>query len=145
MSFSIGEVARRAGVRPSKIRYYEEIGLLAAPYRVSGRRVYAGDVLNALALIQFAQDAGFSIQEIRHVLDGFDRRTPPSKRWQEVARRKLQEVSVLIERAKRMQGMLESLLTCECVRLADCVDACNPLFDAGQTPKREPLPIRGVS
>ncbi|MGH7649514.1 MAG: MerR family transcriptional regulator, partial [Gemmatimonadaceae bacterium] len=123
---SIGAVARLAGVRTSKLRYYESVGLLPCGERVSGRRVYTRQVLDTLALIQFAQDAGFSIPEIRHVLSGFERRTPPSKRWRVVSQRKLDEVRALVARAKRMEGVLEALLACECVRLADCVAGCAP-------------------
>lgn len=126
VALTIGQVAKEAGIRTSKIRYYESVGLLSAAPRVSGQRVYDPDVLNTLRLIQFAQDAGFSIDEIRHVLDGFDRRTPASERWQKVAKRKLQDVATLIERAQRMQRVLESLLSCECVQLSECVSSCSP-------------------
>lgn len=121
---TIGALAQLAGVRTSKIRYYEDVGLLSPKSRISGRRRYAPDAVDTLALIQFAQDAGFSIAEIRHVLAGFDRRTPPSKRWQDVAQRKLADVNTLIEHATRMRGVLEALLTCRCIQLADCVDEC---------------------
>ena len=124
---TIGQVAKQAGIRTSKIRYYESVGLLAAAPRISGRRLYGPDVLDTLRLIQFAQDAGFSIPEIRHVLDGFDRRTPASARWQKLARRKLQDVGTIIERAQRMQGVLTTLLSCQCVELSDCVNSCGPV------------------
>ena len=45
---TISEVARRAGLRPSAIRYYERIGILNAPPRVSGRRSYDPSVLQWL-------------------------------------------------------------------------------------------------
>jgi MerR family transcriptional regulator, redox-sensitive transcriptional activator SoxR len=123
---SIGQVAKEVGIRTSKIRYYESVGLLRAVPRLGGRRVYERDVLDTLHLIQFAQDAGFSIDDIRHVLDGFDRQTPPSARWQSLAKRKLRDVSTLIERAQRMQRILEALLSCECTQLSDCIQSCNP-------------------
>ena len=125
-AFTIGQVAKQAGIRTSRIRYYEGVGLLSAAPRVSGHRVYGAEVLDTLRLIQFGQDAGFSIDEIRHVLDGFDRRTPASERWQKVAKRKLQDVATLIERAQRMQRILESLLSCECIQLSECIGACSP-------------------
>jgi MerR family redox-sensitive transcriptional activator SoxR len=122
----IGQIAKQVGIRTSKIRYYESVGLLSAPARRSGRRVYESEVLDTLRLIQFAQDAGFSIEEIRHVLRGFDRSTPASVRWQSMAREKLQDVATLIERAQRMQQILESLLSCECVQLSECASQCRP-------------------
>ena len=65
----IGEVARQAGVRVSLIRYYEEIGLLAAADRVSGQRRYDETVLRRLAVIDVAQRAGLALDEIRELLE----------------------------------------------------------------------------
>ena len=95
----IGEVARRAGIRPSAIRYYESVGLLPASERANGRRQYDAHVLRRLAVIQAAQQAGFTIAEIRTLVDGFPVGTPPSARWQALAHRKLDEVDALIRRA----------------------------------------------
>ena len=58
----IGEVARRAGVRVSLIRYYEQIGLLGEPERVSGQRRFDETVLRRLAVIDVAQRAGLSLR-----------------------------------------------------------------------------------
>lgn len=123
---SIGQVARTAGIRTSKVRYYESVGLLASARRPSGYRVYPSSVLDTLRVIQFAQDAGFSIADIRHVLAGFDRRTPASERWQRVARRKLEELKAQLERTRRMQAILERLVACECVQLSECTSLCGP-------------------
>ena len=62
---TIGEVARRAGVRASAIRYYEEAGLLPAPERVGGKRRYDEGILRRLAIIGGAKRAGFTLREIR--------------------------------------------------------------------------------
>jgi MerR family redox-sensitive transcriptional activator SoxR len=118
---SIGEVARRAGVRTSAIRFYESVGLLAPARRVSGRRVYGVEILDVLRLVALAKGAGFTMTEIRRLLTGFDRATPASARWQTLARSKLDEVTAVIDRAQRMRAILEALLTCECVSLTDCV------------------------
>ena len=58
---AIGEVAHRAGIRPSALRYYESIGLLPQPRRVSGRRRYDASTVQLLKVIQLAQTAGFTI------------------------------------------------------------------------------------
>ena len=87
---TIGEVARRAGVRPSKLRYYEGIGMLPSPERANGRRRYDAEVLrevlDRLAIVRVAQQAGFTISEVRTLLDGFSEDTPPSERWRVLAR-----------------------------------------------------------
>lgn len=121
VKLSIGEIARRANVRPSAVRYYEAAGIVPAPTRVSGRRVYDASVLDVLRLIHLAKSAGFSMAEIKRLLHGFDRATPASARWQAMATRKLQDVSELIARAERMRDLLQKLLTCKCVQLSDCV------------------------
>jgi MerR family redox-sensitive transcriptional activator SoxR len=123
-SMSIGEVAQRAGVRPSALRYYESVGLLPTPERKNGRRRYDGEVLrkvlDCLAVVRVAQQAGFTISEIRMLLDGFSEDTPPSERWRVLAREKLPEVEALVERALGMKNLLERGLRCECLRLEDC-------------------------
>ena len=121
---TIGEVARRAGVRPSALRYYERIGVLPPPGRENGRRRYdqevLHEVLDRLAIVRVAQQAGFTIAEIRTLLDGFSEDTPPSERWRSLAREKLPEVEALIGRAQGMKRVLERGLECECLRIEDC-------------------------
>ncbi len=123
-SMNIGEVARWAGVRPSTLRYYEGVGLLPSPERTNGRRRYDGEVLrevlDRLTIVRVAQQAGFTISEIRTLLDWFSEDTPPSKRWRVLAREKLTEVDALIERALGMKDLLERGLRCECLRLEEC-------------------------
>ena len=121
---SIGEVAGRAGVRPSALRYYERIGLLPAPERENGRRRYDGEelreVLDRMAVVRVARQAGFTISEIGMLLDGFSEDTPPSERWRVLAQAKLPEVEALVKRALGMKALLERGLRCECLRLDDC-------------------------
>jgi MerR family transcriptional regulator, redox-sensitive transcriptional activator SoxR len=119
-SWSIGEVAGRAGLKASAIRYYERIGLLPEPERVSGQRRYDDSVLKRLAVIEFAQRAGFTLAETRTLLNGFSASVPPSTRWRKLADRKLPEVEALIARATAMKQLLEEGLDCECLSLDDC-------------------------
>jgi MerR family redox-sensitive transcriptional activator SoxR len=121
---SIGEVARKAGVRTSALRYYERIGLLPRAGRENGRRRYDGEALrealDRLAVVRVAQQAGFTISEIRTLLDGFSEDTPPSERWRVLAQDKLPEVEALVERALSMKDLLERGLRCECLSLEEC-------------------------
>jgi len=118
---SIGEVAQQVGVQTSAIRYYESIGLLAEPARVSGQRRYADEVINRLRVIRVAQGLGFTLDEIKTLLDGFSPDTPPSERWQAMARTKLPEIDAIIERATTMRRLLNVGLDCQCVALEDCL------------------------
>lgn len=118
---TIGEVAQRAGIRSSAIRYYESVELLPAPQRVNGRRRYDARVFERLAIIQMAQQAGFTVSEIRTLFNGFAADTPASARWQELARQKVVEVDALIRRSQAMKRLLEeTLLRCRCLTLDEC-------------------------
>ena len=77
----IGEVARRAGIRPSALRFYESIGLMPAPKRVNGRRRYDESTVQMLRVVQLAQRAGFTVAEIQTLPHGFAPDTPPADRW----------------------------------------------------------------
>jgi MerR family redox-sensitive transcriptional activator SoxR len=117
---AIGEVARRAGMRPSALRYYERIGLLPAPRRVSGRRRYDQGTVQMLKVVQLAQQAGFSVAEIQTLLHGFAPDTPPAARWQPLAQQKIAELDALVARTQQMKRILEIGLRCGCLRLEDC-------------------------
>ena len=118
---SIGDVARRAGLRPSAIRYYESVGLLPKPARQSGRRRYGKDVLVRLAAIRFAQTAGFTVEEIRKLLYGYRSSASPSARWRDLASRKIPEIDELIGQATKMKRILEMGLQCRCRSLNECI------------------------
>jgi len=120
----IGEVARRAGIRASAVRYYESIGLLPEPERISGRRRYPPGILRTLSIIGAAQRAGLSLDEVRELLAASDRNGGVSERLRAIALRKLPEVDALIERASLVRSWLEAAADCRCPTLADC-----PLFD----------------
>ena len=119
----IGAVAKRAGLRVSALRYYEQAGLISPAQRVGGRRVYDDGVFSSIALVQLAQEAGFTVAETRMLISGFGRGTPASARWQAMARRKLVDVARRIEQAERMKGLLERLLHCRCETLDQCVQS----------------------
>lgn len=119
---TIGEVARRAGIRTSAVRYYESIGLLPIPRRASGgHRRYDASVLDLLAILQMAQQAGFTLAEMHLLVAGFDASTPASERWQSLAQTKLKEVEAIIAHAQQTKQMLERLLQCGCLRLEECL------------------------
>jgi MerR family redox-sensitive transcriptional activator SoxR len=78
------------------------------------------EVLDRLAVVGIAQQAGFTVAEIRTLLHGFSDDAPPSERWRILAREKLVEVEALIERAQGMKRVLKRGLGCECLRIEDC-------------------------
>jgi MerR family redox-sensitive transcriptional activator SoxR len=117
---TIGKVALRSGIAASAIRYYESEGLIAKPARRGSWRVYDESVIDQLGLIELAKSAGFSMAEIKKLLSGFSRKTPPSERWRELTRVKLQELDERIAEAERMKAVLRSVVRCRCPTLDDC-------------------------
>jgi MerR family transcriptional regulator, redox-sensitive transcriptional activator SoxR len=118
--YGIGELARKAGVAASAIRYYEKIGLMPPPFRVNGRRRYNADAVARLNLIRITQQMGYTIAEIKTLLHGFSHATPPAARWQALAPAKLAELDAVIERARAMREMMAVTLSCRCETLDQC-------------------------
>jgi MerR family transcriptional regulator, redox-sensitive transcriptional activator SoxR len=123
---AIGEVAERAGMTASRIRYYEARGVLPAPDRVAGKRRYTPDVLRRLAIIDAAQRVGFGLDEIRDLLGARDE--PAHERLRRLAVAKLPELDELIERAASVRRLLEICSECDC----ESIDVCR-IFDLTST------------
>ncbi len=116
----IGEVAERAGVSISAIRFYERKGLLPRPERVGGQRRFAPGTVTRLAIIEVAKQAGFSLEEIRTLLTSTDEGAPAHQQLQALSIRKLPEVEALIERAEAMRDWLTAAAGCGCDSLESC-------------------------
>ena len=114
----IGEVARQAGVRASLIRYYEGIGLLPEPERVSGQRRYDAAVMRRLVVIDVAQRAGLTLDEIRELVTAGSE--PLSDHLRQLAERKLPEIDALIDRAQRVRAWLDTATGCSCQTIDEC-------------------------
>ncbi|HNP72985.1 MAG TPA: MerR family transcriptional regulator [Kouleothrix sp.] len=119
---TISEVARRAGVRATTIRYYESISLLPAPRRANGRRRYDIGILDRLAFIQVAQRLGFTLSEIALLFGQRDSEAPLADRWQALAREKLADVDRLIRHAHQVRHALLGGLRCDCPTLDACIN-----------------------
>jgi len=119
-ALSISQVARQFGLRPSALRYYEQIGILPPADRVAGRRRYDAASLRRLAVIQRARDAGFALVDIRELFSGFRPGVPASQRWREVSQRKLAELDDSLKRLMLMRDLLNRMGNCKCDVLDEC-------------------------
>ncbi len=120
MPLSISEVARQIGLRPSAIRYYEQIGILPPAQRVSGQRRYDLSALHRLLVIQRARQTGFTLTEIKQLFFGFHAGTPPSIRWEKLKKRKIVELDAMLEHIHTMRDLLEQQGKCRCTALEEC-------------------------
>jgi DNA-binding transcriptional MerR regulator len=105
---TIGELARRTGVTASALRYYEEVGLLPVPARISGQRRYPASAATVVAAIRLYSDAGFTLAEQKALMAPRDG-TPD---WRELAQRKLTELDEQIARAQAARAAIRHGLQC---------------------------------
>jgi MerR family transcriptional regulator, redox-sensitive transcriptional activator SoxR len=116
--FTISDVARQVGLRPSAIRYYEKLGILAPPSRVGGQRRYSMAAVHQLAVLRRAQEAGFTLDEVRELFFGLG---GMSARWKKVADRKIAELDARIQQIQTMKDLLHRLRTrCHCETVEQC-------------------------
>jgi len=117
---SIGRLAQICGLAPSAIRYYERVGLLPKPIRVSRQRRYGAEAIGRVRLLQVAREAGFTIAETRTLVTGISATSPPPIRWRTLAKRKLEEIEAQMSQLERMKTLLQSSFRCQCLSIEDC-------------------------
>jgi MerR family redox-sensitive transcriptional activator SoxR len=117
---TIGEVAHRAGVAPSAIRYYESLGLIPTPPRLHGERRYPDEVFGSLAFVAVAQAAGFTLREIQVLAAHSDNGAGLAATMQLMAEQKLAEVESTLARAAAMKEWLEVARGCGCSDPSEC-------------------------
>jgi len=122
---TIGQVAERAGLRTSHIRFYEKVGVLPEPERVSGHRRYREDVVHRLSMIDVAQRAGLSLDEIAPLTGPENRSADTSRHIRALADEKLPHIEALIARAQAVKHWLEVAQSCDC----ESVDVCGLFVD----------------
>ena len=130
---TIGELARRAGVAASAVRYYEELGLLPAPARISGQRRYPESAARLVAAILLYSDAGFTLAEQKALLT--TGASTPGERSQ-LMRRKLAELDEQIARAQAAREAISHGLRCPHEDITQC-----PNFNAGITARLDGQPL----
>lgn len=106
----IGELAQRTGLTPSRIRFYERVGLLNGVKRQSnGYRSYPTEAIAALELITSAQNAGFSLEELRVLLPS-DFRNPDNRLLVDTLRRKVRDIEQMQIRLAKSKAQLVEVL-----------------------------------
>ena len=128
----IGEVAQRAGIPASTLRFYEEKGLVASVGRRGLRRQYDRDVLERLALIALGRSAGFSLDEIARMF-------APGGKLQidrPMLVNKADELDVTIRRLAAMRDGLRHAAACRAPSHMECPTFRRLLKVAAETTAR---------
>lgn len=118
----IGELSRATGTNIETIRYYERIGLLKAPARTSANyRAYDDLHRTRLAFVRHSRELGFSIEEVRSLLDLVDNPERECSQADQIATRHLAKVEKKIDQLITLRGELSQIIgRCRGGVAADC-------------------------
>lgn len=116
---SIGQVAREAGLRASTIRFYEKVGVIPMATRESGQRRYNSSIVRRLAVVEFAKECGFTLDEIRQVFST-ENGAPLATQLGTAADRKIEQLEEQIKKFAAMKRLLEGARKCRCLDLDEC-------------------------
>lgn len=121
-TLNIGELARVTGTKVETIRYYERIGLLPAPPRTAANyRAYSAAHVGRLSFTRRARDLGFSIEQIRALLDLSDQHDRPCEAVDLIAREHLAEVDRRLADLRSLRRELSALIDqCQHGTVAEC-------------------------
>jgi MerR family redox-sensitive transcriptional activator SoxR len=137
---TIGEVARRSGLAPSALRYYETLGLIRSSRTAGDRRQYPRAVLRRLAVVRSAQNVGLSLDQILTSLAGLDPDAAPTKKqWSRISAEWRPLLARRIRELEAVRDNLDSCIGCGCLSMRQCM-LYNPqdeLGEQGSGPRRK--------
>ncbi len=143
---SIGEVAKRSGLKLTALRFYEQRGLISSQRNTGNQRRYQRDVLRRLAVIQAAQKVGFTLAESADMLAPLPHdAAPDAGEWAELSRSWRPMLDDRIATLERLRDQLDACIGCGCLSLALCAmanpgDRAAQLSDGAAYWKRRPGP-----
>lgn len=118
---TIGQVAQRAGVATSALRFYERQGLIRALRTQGNQRRYPRSVLRLVAVIKAAQAVGLSLDEIRQALAELpEGRVPNKADWSRLSRQWRSQLEARIRRMERLRDAMDACIGCGCLSLRAC-------------------------
>lgn len=117
---SIGDIANATGVSVSALRYYDEVGLVSPHTRVGGKRRFEPDTVGRVNFVRRAQSVGFSLDEVRDILDD------TSGAWNTIVADKLASLRSQRSEIDDMIAILEEVRTCGCRVVAECPRVASP-------------------
>ena len=120
-SLTVGQLAERAGVATSAIRFYESRGLIRSQRTTGNQRRYVKSELRRVAFIRTAQRVGLSLDEIGEALATLpENRVPTKADWSRLSRAWRPRLDEQIARIERLRDQLDSCIGCGCLSLRNC-------------------------
>ena len=121
MEMSVGEVAKRAGVKVSALHFYEQKGLIHSWRNQGNQRRYHRSVLRRIAVIKAAQEVGLTLEEIVHSLEQLPKHQAPNrKQWDRMASGWKEMLEHRILQLKALQDDLGGCIGCGCLSMESC-------------------------
>lgn len=118
---SVGEIARRAGIATSAVRFYEERGLIASVRTAGNQRRYARHTLRRIGIIVAATRFGISLAEVAEVFEGLPHDRMPSKTdWRRISRGWHERLEARRRELERLETELAGCIGCGCLSLSTC-------------------------
>lgn len=112
--FPIGELSESTGVSISALRHYDHVGVITPVERVGGKRRFSSEAIGRVNFVRRAQRFGFSLTEIRDILDD------QSGRSRQLVDQKIAALRSQQLELATMIDMLEEMQTCGCQIVAEC-------------------------
>jgi DNA-binding transcriptional MerR regulator len=128
MGMTVGRIARDLGLQPSAVRFYERQGLLVADRLANGYRVYGRHTAEALRFIVRAKALGFSLQQIREVLELRRAGSEPCGCVKEIIERNLKDIDRRMKTLAQLRRELKTLATGSAI--AEDVGPICPIIEA---------------
>jgi len=127
---TIGELARRSGVAPSALRFYEEQGLIRSRRTGGNQRRYERAMLRRIAFVQAGKAAGIPLRRIRDALATLpENRIPTRRDWERLSKRWQEDLDRRIATLEALRGRLSTCIGCGCLSIDKC-ELLNPEDEA---------------
>ena len=118
---TIGEVAARAGVTTSALRFYDSQGLISAERTAGNQRRYRRSTLRRVAFVRAAQQVGLSLEDIAAALATLPReRTPTKSDWERLSQSWRGLLDARIDELEALRDRLTGCIGCGCLSLRSC-------------------------
>ncbi len=120
-SLSVGQVAKRAGIKVSALHFYEQKGLIYSSRNSGNQRRYKKEVLRRLSVIKAAQKVGVNLENIKTAFSTLpNNRTPTTKDWEKLASRWKSELQNRIDYLENLKNSLTGCIGCGCLSMKNC-------------------------
>jgi len=136
---TVGEMSRRTGVAASALRFYEDLGLIAAERTAGNQRRYARHMLRRVSLITVAKRLGIPLADVQATFDDVPLDRPPSHAdWQRASRRWKRLLEERRRSIERLERELTGCIGCGCLSMKACglLNPDDALADRGAGPVR---------